>query len=67
MLNDSAHPASVISWEDLPIAVSGTENTFRLKDFCERFKGNNKILGTWKEFTDTLQHIGIMYSYISLY
>lgn len=45
VLNDSTHPVSNPSWEELGIAVSATENTFMLKDFCERRKENNKIMG----------------------
>lgn len=53
VLNGSAPPASNLSWEELGIAVSAAENMFMLKDFCERHKENNKIMGIWKEFIDT--------------
>lgn len=41
-----------MSWEELGAAVSATENTFLLKDWCERCKENNKVLGIWKELID---------------
>lgn len=41
-----------MSWEEPGTAVSATENTFMLKDWCGRCQENSRNLGIWKELID---------------